>query len=78
MSGPMPHTVQSSSRPVIYDFQDSRSGRHAARSSERLAGLRSVMITVVIKHALNQARSLGGWAWHARKFHELHVTGKTR
>ena len=38
------------------------------------------MITVVIKHALNQARSLKWAAWHnaRRKFHELHVTRKSQ
>ena len=39
----------------------------------------SVMITVVIKHALNQAMSLRWAAWPMRrKFHELHVTGKSQ
>ena len=48
---------------VIYDFQDSRSGQHAEEFLKGWQGIWSVMITVVIKHALNQAMSLRWAAW---------------
>ncbi|WP_267285584.1 IS66 family transposase [Acinetobacter pittii] len=65
---------------MIYDFQDSRSGQHAEDFLKGWQGHLSVMITVVIKHALDQVRSLR-WAAMAharRKFHELHVTKKSQ
>jgi hypothetical protein len=67
---------------VIYDFQDSRSGQHAEEFLKGCGAIWSVMITSGYKARFkSNGQVIENWAaWlHARrKFHELHVTGKSQ
>ena len=79
MSGPMPpqyNPVQA----VIYDFQDSRSGQHA---EEFLKGWQGHLVCddysgYKARFKSGQVIEVGCMAHARRKFHELHVTGKSQ
>ncbi|EXA64027.1 transposase IS66 family protein [Acinetobacter baumannii 348935] len=65
---------------VIYDFQDSRSGQHAA---EFLKGWQGYLVCddysgYKARFKSGQVIEVGCMAHARRKFHELHVTGKSQ
>ena len=80
MSGPMPPTQYNPVQAVIYDFQDSRSGQHAA---EFLKGWQGYLVCddysgYKARFKSGQVIEVGCMAHARRKFHELHVTGKSQ
>ncbi|VCY87971.1 Putative transposase (identified by ISEscan HMM) [Acinetobacter baumannii] len=65
---------------VIYDFQDSRSGQHA---EEFLKGWQGYLVCddysgYKARFKSGQVIEVGCMAHARRKFHELHVTGKSQ
>jgi transposase len=81
MSGPMPpHSTIHPVQAVIYDFQDSRSGQHA---EEFLNGWQGHLVCddysgYKARFKSGQVIEVGCMAHARRKFHELHVTGKSQ